>query len=298
MSDPNVIRDTSLTLRSLLEARLNGNGGAPPVGAPVTITVDSPHRGNQDEFRVNLFLYNVIQDEGRRNAGGWVPAERVAAVPPARVSTQRFIAEPLALRLYYLVTAFAADGLTEHQLLGHAMQVFYINRRIPDAQLRGTLQSSQVRADHVEINLLNLDIDTLQKIWGSQNEPPRTSVAYEVVAVFLDALEADVHVPLVTERIVGLIPFPYPATVVPAAGRPGDVVRIYGSGLVVPQPSTGVNLLRVRFGDTEAELLADHASKGAVSVRVPAGAPGPVEITAQLDRYVSRALAFDVLGPA
>lgn len=288
MGDPNVIRDMSLTLKSLLEARLNG-GGAPPAGAPVSVTVDSPHRGNQDEFRVNLFLYNVVQDEGRRNSGGWIPAERTA-------TSQRFIAEPLALRLYYLVTAFAADGLTEHQLLGEAMQVFYVNRRIPEAQLRGTLQTSRVRAEHIEINLLNLDVDMHQKIWGSQNEPPRTSVAYEIEAVFLDATEADAQVRLVEQRLVGLIPFPHPATVVPEGAKPGDTVRLYGSGLVVPQPSTGRNLVRVWFGDTAGELLPDNASGGAVGVRVPATLhPGSVAITLQLDRFISRSIPFEVL---
>jgi hypothetical protein len=302
MSDPNVIQDTSLTLKSLLEVRLNSNVG--PGGLQVTVTVDSPHRGNQEEFRVNLFLYSVIQDEGRRNSGGWIPTVRVD-------NKQRFAAEPLALRLYYLVTAFAQDGLTEHHLLGEVMQEFYINRRVPEAKLKGTLKTSQIRADHVEINLLNLDIDTFQKIWGSQNEPPRTSVAYEVTAVFLDAAEADAEAGIVGVTkdgkelepidaiLIDVIPFPIPAIVTPDAARPGDVVRVRGSGLLVPQPDTGRNLVRIWFGGTEAEVLADNASRGAVSVRVPATLkPGSAPVTLQLDRYVSRSLPFDVLGPA
>ena len=288
MSDPKVIQDTSLTLRSLLEARLNSNGGV--LGSPVTVTVDSPHRGNQDEFRINLFLYNLVQDEGRRNSGGWLPLDRTA-------QTQKFVAEPLALRLYYLVTAFAGDGLTEHHLLGEAMQVLYVNRRIPEAQLKGTLKNSRVRAEHVEVNLLNLDVDTLQKIWGSQTEPLRASVAYEVEAVFLDSTEAGAEVKLVEERVVGVIPFPYPNTVAPEAAPPGAVVRLYGAGLVVPQPVTGHNLVRIWFGDAEAELVPDRDSQGVVSVRVPATLkPGPVSIMLQLDRYVSRSIPFEVLG--
>jgi hypothetical protein len=302
MSDPNVIQDTSLTLKSLLEARLNSNLG--PGDHQVTVTVDSPHRGNQEEFRVNLFLYSVLHDEGRRNTGGWIPTERID-------SKQRFAAEPLALRLYYLVTAFASDGLTEHHLLGEVMQEFYVNRRVPEAKLKGTLKTSRIRADHVEINLLNLDIDTFQKIWGSQNEPPRTSVAYELTAVFLDAAEADAEVQIVGKDKLGrlvapidaipidVIPFPVPATVTPDAARPGDVVRVHGSGLLVPQPTTGHNLVRIWFGGTEAAVLADNASRGALSVRVPATLkPGSAPITLQLDRYVSRSLPFDVLGPA
>jgi Pvc16 N-terminal domain len=288
MSDHDVIQDTSLTLKALLEARLTGNGGT-----PVVVTVDSPHRGDQQsEFRVNLFLYNVIQDESRRNSGGWIPLERGA-------TTQRFAAEPLPLKLYYLVTAFAGDGLTEHRLLGQAMQVFYLNRRIPEAQLRGTLKTSRVRAEHVEINLLNIDVDMHQKIWGSQNEPPRTSVAYEVTAVFLDALESEAEVRLVEERLVDMVPFPYPATLSAEAARPGDVVRLYGSGLVVPQPATGRNLVRIWIGGVEAEVLPDNASPGALGVRVPATVkPGSTSVVVQLGRYISRSIPLDVMEPA
>jgi hypothetical protein len=287
VSDPNVIQDTSLTLKSLLEARLNG--GASGIGAPVTVTIDSPHRGNQDEFRINLFLYNIVQDEGRRNSGGWLPLDRTA-------HTQTFVSEPLALRLYYLMTAFAVDGLTEHQLLGEAMQVLYVNRRIPEAQLKGTIKTSRVRADHVEINLLNLDVDTLQKVWGSQTEPLRTSVAYEIEAVFLDSTQAGAEVKLVEQRDVGVIPFPSPASVAPESAAPGAVVRLYGAGLLVPQPVTGRNLVRVWFGAAEAELVPEKTSSGVLSVRVPASlSPGPAAITVQLDRYVSRSIQFDVV---
>src|SRR5262245_19690227 len=148
MSDPIVIRDMSFTLQTLLRDRLNRADAG--LGSTVTVTVDSPHRGKQEEFRVNLFLYNIVQDEHRRNAGGWVGIERGAQF-------QKFVREPLALRLFYLVTAFADDGLTEHHLLGESMQTLYINRRIPTEKLQGSLKTGRVLAERVEVNLLNLD---------------------------------------------------------------------------------------------------------------------------------------------
>lgn len=286
MSDPVVIREMSLTLQTLLKERLNRDGTG--LGSTVEVTVDSPHRGKQEEFRVNLFLYNLVQDEGRRNAGGWIGFERGAQF-------QKFAREPLALRLFYLVTALAGDGLTEHHLLGEAMQALYINRRIPTEKLQGSLKTGRVRAEHVEVNLLNLDIDTLQKIWGSQHEPPRTSVAYQVDTVFLDSSEADAEVQLVQERIVEVLAFPSPTAVAPEAAPVGAVVRLYGAGLMVPQPRTGRNLVRAWFGDAEAELLPG-GSAGAVSLRVPATLkPGPAAIKLQLDRYTSQLVAFEVL---
>src|SRR4051812_19922867 len=216
MSTADVIQDTSLTLKSLIETRLNGATGAPRLGAPVAVTVDSPHRGSHDELRLNLFLYNMVQDEGRRNSGGWVPIGRTG-------TSQKFAAEPLALRLHYLLTAFANDGLTEHHLLGEAMQVLYLNRRLPEDALKGSLRDGPLRAESVEINLLNVDVDGLQKIWGSQTEFLRTSVAYEVVPIFLDADEAGAEVRLVEERRFGVVPFPYPVALSLEAAPPGGV---------------------------------------------------------------------------
>lgn len=297
MSDAGVIRDVSNTLKSILDLRLNTNGGASrfgSAGASVTITVDSPHRGNHEDLRVNLFLYQLLQDEHRRNSGGWVPLERTK-------DSQRFAPEPLALRLYYLVTAFAGDGLTEHHLLGAAIQALYTNRRVPEEVLRGTLKDSAVRAEHVQLTLLNLDVDTVQKIWGSQTEPMRASAAYEVEAIFIDADEAGADVKLVKERLLGVVPVPYVSVVAPEAAVPGAVVRVYGANLAVDSPSAGKSLLKIWFGNVEAQVLPENALGGAVSVIVPEGAalkPGTVRVRVQLADYFSRSVPFEVLESA
>lgn len=292
MSDAGVIRDMSSTLKSILESRLNANGGANQFGSAgttVTVTVDSPHRGNHEDLRVNLYLYQLVQDEHRRNSGGWVPLERME-------KSQRFAPEPLALRLYYLVTAFAGDGLTEHHLLGAAIQALYVNRRVPEEALKGTVKDSEVRAEHVQLTQLNLDVDTIQKIWGSQTEPMRASVAYEVEALFIDADEAGADVRLVEERVLGVVPVPYLSMVAPEAAGPGAQVRVYGANLVLPSPTGATNLVKIWFGDTEVEVLPNRQSTGAVSVRIPDGfKPGTVRIRAQLDAYFSRSIPFDVL---
>lgn len=305
MSDANVIQDTSLTLRSILEAELRGSGDA-----SIAVTVDSPHRPQQDDVRVNLFLYNIMQDEGRRNSGGWVPTTRDGN------RAQSFAPEPLALRLYYLVTAFAVDGVTEHQLLGRTMRALHKHRRIPnpahnipETVLRGTLRDSPIRAEHLQIHLLNLDVDTLQKIWGAQTEALRTSVAYEVEAVFLDADELGAEVRLVTERFVDVIPFPHLTLVAPEAARPGATVRLYGSGLHVPQPVIQPappaapivprNLVRVWFDDVAVEPVHGTGTEGAMAVIVPAGLrPGTVQVRIELNRYLSQPVPFRVLASA
>lgn len=293
MSDASVIRDVSATLRALLEARFNGSGipGSGSLGAPVTVTVDSPQRPSNDELRVNLFLYHILQDEGRRNSGGWVALARTE-------NSQAFAKEPLALKLYYVVTAFASDGLTEHRLLGEAMQVLNHFRRIPPDRLQGSLKTSTLRAEPMEIVLLNLEVDMLHKIWGNLSEPLRASAAYEVSAVFLDALDPDKDVPLVKEVHGDIVAVPWLATIQPESAAPGATVRIFGANLHVPNPAEK-EMAQIYFGSVRAQVLASALSGGAMTVKVPELLKqGTVEVTARLGEYISRAIPFDVLAPS
>jgi len=186
MSNSNVIHDVSLTLKKLLQ----------PVCGDVT--VDSPHRAAMHPTRLNLFLYSITIDENLRNTG-WVELGRKPGTPKSkRPDPATFAPEPLALRLHYLLTPFAADGLTEHQLLGGAMRVLYDNQRPKARDLHGSLRHG-IMAEHVSIVLSNLDIDMIQRIWGQTTEFLRTSVAYEVSGIYLESLAPDARVPLVKE---------------------------------------------------------------------------------------------------
>lgn len=218
MSTADVIHDVSQLLRDLL--RKVGAEMNPPLS--VNVTIDSPHRGNLPVPRLNLFLFNVGVDEERRNTG-WVPLGYTPGEPKIyRPDPQAFVPEPLALKLRYLVTAFADDGLTEHRLLGHAMQVLYEHQRIPAAELPS--KSERVRAEYVDLVLLGLNVDEMQKIWGQSTEFLRASVAYEVDGLYLEASGVR-QVPLVKKvnddvepmvsageiRQRGRLPFPPPA---------------------------------------------------------------------------------------
>src|SRR5215831_17682014 len=185
MSDASVISDVSETLRSILDAHLNPTAppapGSPPgVGAPVTVTVDNPQRAAGEDLRVNLYLYHIVQDESRRNTGPRLP---IARTP----NSATFVPEPLPLKLYYMVTAFAPDGRTEHRLIGESIQALYTNRILDPATLRGGLATSPIKPDHIQLVLLNQDLETLHRIWGNFQEALRPSITYEVEGIFLDA---------------------------------------------------------------------------------------------------------------
>ncbi len=278
MSDYNVIHDLSDTLRVLLNNRLN------QPGRPVLVTVDSPHKDNESEPRPNLSLYPILQDEHRRNTGGYIPLEKAGGY-------QRFVPEPLAFKLFYLITAFAADGLSEHRLLGEAIQTLHKYPYIPKSVLQGSLASSEVVPDRIQLVLQNLDLEALNNIWGNNVALLRASVAYEVNIVFLDPADAaDRQVRLVEEVVGEVVPVPYLSYIYPESAAPGDMVKIYGANLAL-------DCLKIWFGATVVEPLEAGWTSGSCRVEVPADlSHGHVAVRLQLVDYFSAAREFEVLG--
>lgn len=278
MSTYNAIHDLSETLRGILDRRFNP---VPPRRA--TITVDSPHKENAELPRVNLFLYQILPDANNRNIF------RVAVGEPVN-GRQQFASEPLALIFRYLVTAFAADGLSEHRLLGEAMLVLHEKATIPEEDLRGTLRDDPIRPSRVDIVLQALDLASINNIWGNNVALLRASVAYEVAMVFINS-DARKVVPLVAERPhPEVVPVPYLESIYPAQARPGEVVRIYGANLAL-------DYLGIWLGGSETVPLED-ARPGVARVTLPADLPpGRRRVFLQLDRYRSRSVEFEVLSP-
>jgi hypothetical protein len=79
------------------------------------VTTKPPHKargGNDNGNQLNVFLYQAVTNTARRQqARTKVPVIQSSAPPP------------LALNLYYLITAYGKndDDFLGHQLLGHAM---------------------------------------------------------------------------------------------------------------------------------------------------------------------------------
>jgi hypothetical protein len=294
MSDASVITDVSETLRSILDAHLNPTGAdpgaAPGVGAPVTVTVDNPQRSAGEDLRVNLYLYHILQDESRRNTGALRQSAR--GTDPAT-----FVPEPLALKLYYMVTAFAPDGRTEHRLIGEAMQALFENRILAPAALRGDLARSAIRADQIQLVLLNQDLETLHRIWGNFQEALRPSITYEVEGIFLDSRARLDDVKIVKARLVEAVPIPFLTDVTPAAARPGDTVRVRGANLDLRSPDGTTSLVHLLLDGKRIEPVAERRTNTAVSIVVPAGADaGTSTLQVRIGEFVSRAIALEVLA--
>ncbi|MCG8417535.1 MAG: DUF4255 domain-containing protein [Proteobacteria bacterium] len=293
MSDFNAIRDVSETLRVLLQNQLQVRDPS------VVVTVDSPHKEDQPEPRVNLYLYLINQEEHRRNSGGWVPLERQG-------NEEVQIKEPLALRLYYLLTAFASDGSSEHRLLGESIQILFNNQHLADDDLQGNLGQSPVRARNIQVVLLNMDLDSINSIWGNNVALLRASVAYEVSLVLLEPGVPEKRVPVVQEIAAGsgdpkvepdIEPVPFLASIEPDGAAPGVTVRITGANLAS-------EFLQVRFeGRYNQVAVVDPEDEGRgpgkLRVVVPAtlGTNRRIRVRLQMDRFRSASVPFDILEP-
>jgi hypothetical protein len=289
MSNASVIKDVSEVLRSILETHFKD---VLP-DQTVTVTVDSPQRVTSPNLNVNLYLYHILQDESRRNTG---PLLQPASAPNA-VS---LVPEPLPLKLYYLVTAFAPNGPTEHRLIGEVIQVFYSHGILEPEDLQNVgLGQSSIRADRIRIVMLNQDLESLHRIWGNFQEALRASATFEVEGIYLDAL-AEPTVIYKQPRELDFKPLPSLSEVVPAAARPGDTIRLHGSNLDLRSPvNNNVSLVRILFNGTAVPPLSEQRTNRALSIKVPdlppGVEPGPVPIQVQIGDHISRAVIFEVL---
>lgn len=290
MSDYNVIRDVSLTLKKLLQDRL----GTP--AQPVQVTVDSPHKDDLPEPRVNLYLYLIDQEGERRNTGDWL---RVKNEQDGKATV---VAEPLALRLFYLLTAFAEDGLSEHRLLGEAMQTMLNNQIIDPADYQGGLATSDVRARSLQLVLLNMDLEQINAIWGNNVALLRASVAYEVSVVMLEpgpprevptVLQDDKDDPKLHIEVQVV---PYLHSVVPDQAAPQTQIRLFGANLSSPD-------LRVVFEgptpDVRKVVTPTIDAQGKVRVTIPeyphVHQNRRIRIRVELESFRSASVPFDVL---
>jgi len=155
LGDSNIIGDVTQTLQDLLSG--------------LDVTLDSPAilptGGEADFRRLNLFLYQVLENPHAKNQSWRSPSASVQEYPP------------LALNLYYMLTPYARDTLSAHQVLSHAMGLLHDHSIVTGAALAGTLP---VAVEQLAIVLCPMTLEELTRIWNALQSPYRLSVCYEV----------------------------------------------------------------------------------------------------------------------
>ena len=175
------VADVGETLVELLRNRMDELEGVIDVDRTDVGLVSPGELGEQSDVLLSLYLYRIAENADLKNA------ER------ERIDDETEREPPLALDLYYLLTAHPSPGDAEatdrtaqqHRILGLAMQVMRENAVVSGADLRGSLAADR----ELRVSLYPQSVDELTNIWTTfQGTPFRPSVAYLVSPVLIESL--------------------------------------------------------------------------------------------------------------
>src|SRR5579864_5509896 len=133
----------------LIDRDLSSTLGDVVVSAWSPDKVDALQSQAQPPSQLNLFLYNITQNQGWRNVG----------YPSRDAGGDRINNPPLALDLHYLLTAYGVEQFHAEILLGYGMQLFHETPVLPRAAILKSLSApTQVTegTSALPVGLLNL----------------------------------------------------------------------------------------------------------------------------------------------
>ena len=187
MSNSLAIAAVTATLQSILFQTLT----AEPDLADTVVTILPPDkaRGALNSNQLNLFLYQILPNAAWRN---WnIPNQ----VKPGESGVP-----PLALDLYYLVTAFGKDNdATQpfgHELMGKTMSVLYDHALLGADEIRNATAANLAASDldkqveRIRITLQPLSVEEISKLWTGFATQYRLSSAYEVSVALIESTQS------------------------------------------------------------------------------------------------------------
>lgn len=255
MSNSLAIAAVTTTIRNLLARSITEELGS---GIVTTRPPDKARDNGDNTNQVNIFLYQTLPNAAWRNMD-----------LPSRVKPGETGHPPLALNLYYLITAYAQDNedIVSHRLLGEVMRIFHDYPILNPADIRSALPESdlQNQIERVKITPQTLNLEEISKLWATFQTQYRISVAYEVSAILIDSsLPVRTPLPVLTRGFddQGILaqanllpPFPTLQSVQPPNQQPS--VRL-GESLIL----TGYHLqnqgdIRVRFVHSRLQTSLD-----------------------------------------
>ena len=270
MSNSLAIAAVTATLSRLLTDSLKDDLG----GGSVTTRPPYKARDNSTNNQINLFLYNVGID------GAW----RNMEMPwQARAGESGF--PPLALNLFYLLTAYGKDDdkpdPNSHRLLGAAMSTLHDHPLLGAAEIKAALSGNDLgdQIERVRITPQPLSVEEMSKLWTIFQAQYRISVAYQVAVVLIESKrEAKIPLPVlqrgkddrgVTSQSDVLPPFPTLTGLTLPQGRPAALL---GDTLVLSGYRLDGGTVLVRFASRRLAAPSEQPatlSAGKVSVVVP-----------------------------
>lgn len=194
MAGYSAIADAGETLVELLRTRIDEMADVIDVDRNEIGLASPGEMGDGSDLRLSVYLYRVAENGELMNAR------------EERIDDDTYRPPPLALDLYYLLTAHPSGNRTDetdraaqqHRVLGLAMQVMRDNAVVTGDDLQGSL------ADEGELRVSPSPqaVDETTNIWATFPETPlRPSVAYLAGPVLIESTREE-SVPPVLERTV------------------------------------------------------------------------------------------------
>jgi hypothetical protein len=178
MSNTLAIAAVTATLRNLLLSGIHADSELSD--ATVTTQPIDKARNNNNANQINLFLYLTSQDPSFRNT---------AVSRYARPGENGY--PPLALDLYYLITAYGRDNddLLGHRLLGRAMSILHDHPLLGADEIKAALAGNDLyeQVERIRISPQPMTVDEASKLWMVFQTQYRISVAYRADIVLIDS---------------------------------------------------------------------------------------------------------------
>jgi hypothetical protein len=177
MSNSVAIAAVTATMRNLIAQAIAEELGS---GVVTTQPPDKARENSDNGNQINIFLYQVLPNAALRNRDF-----------PPRIKPGETGQAPLALNLYYMLTAYGKDNddVLSHRLLGKAMQVLHDYPVLDPALIKDTLGESdlQNQIEKVRLTLQPLSLEDISKLWTTFQTQYRISAAYEASVVLIDS---------------------------------------------------------------------------------------------------------------
>jgi hypothetical protein len=290
------IAAVTAVLKDLLNNGVIDNDLVTAVG-PLTISALPPDRiditSSSQQSQLNLFMYQARPNSGWRNF----------ALPSRNSDGDRLTNPPLALDLYYMLTAYGASEFHGEILLGYGMQLFHENAVLVRDDIRVSLRPpSPVPGDgitpemqalfssglaeqveQIKITPEPLSTEELSKLWSAFQVSYRPTAVYQVSCVLIESRRQVRRALPVRQRFVYVVPFSQPVieqilsqendTAPILSNRPilaGHTLVIDGTGL------RGEDTL-VRFGTFDVAPDPNDVTDRRIRVELPSSLTAGVQ---------------------
>jgi hypothetical protein len=240
MSNALAIAAVSAVLRDLLNQALIDQGVSATVGNPVTVTAQPPDRitvGETEQPQLNVFLYHIASNAGWSNS----------ALPSRDRVGSRVTNAPLALDLFYLLSAYGKNDFDCEILLGCAMQMLHETPVLPRDTIRNALSgnppASLVAADladqieQIKITPQLVSTEEVWRLWTALQAHYRPTAAYRISVVLIQSSKATKTALPVSSRNLITLPFrlPFIAEITPQIVVAGASITLSGQNLQAAQ---------------------------------------------------------------